>query len=102
MKRATDLKWSAKLHSQVAVALIVSVLLAGLAFCLAPSWDAHGQIAGQDEVKLREHRGKQIYLQGTSASGKEILAYLGESSLEVTGQCNALRKLSWTQRRGQA
>lgn len=32
-----------------------------------------------------EKRGKQIYLRGTSASGREITAYLGEASLEVTG-----------------
>ncbi|HEY9402654.1 MAG TPA: ABC transporter substrate-binding protein [Pyrinomonadaceae bacterium] len=30
-----------------------------------------------------EKRGKQIYLRGTSASGREIAAYLGEASLEV-------------------
>jgi len=30
-----------------------------------------------------EKRGKQIYLRGTSASGREITAYLGEASLEV-------------------
>jgi ABC-type branched-subunit amino acid transport system substrate-binding protein len=30
-----------------------------------------------------EKRGKQIYLRGTSASGREIKAYLGEASLEV-------------------
>ena len=39
----------------------------------------------QDSLAQRERRGKQIYVQGTSASGKEILAYLGESSLEVPG-----------------
>lgn len=33
----------------------------------------------------QETRGKQIYLRGTSASGKEIMAYLGEASLEVPG-----------------
>jgi len=33
----------------------------------------------------QERRGKQIYLQGTTASGREILAYIGESSLEVPG-----------------
>ncbi|HEX9918058.1 MAG TPA: ABC transporter substrate-binding protein [Pyrinomonadaceae bacterium] len=32
-----------------------------------------------------EKRGKQIYLRGTSASGREITAYLGEASLEVPG-----------------
>lgn len=33
----------------------------------------------------QEKRGKQIYLRGTSASGQEIMAYLGEASLEVPG-----------------
>jgi ABC-type branched-subunit amino acid transport system substrate-binding protein len=32
-----------------------------------------------------ERRGKQIYLRGTSASGREIMAYLGEAALEVPG-----------------
>ncbi len=36
-----------------------------------------------------ERRGKQLYLQGTSVSGKEIQAYLGESSLEVPGSAMA-------------
>jgi len=31
----------------------------------------------------QERRGKEIYLRGTSASGKEVMAYLGEASLEV-------------------
>jgi ABC-type branched-subunit amino acid transport system substrate-binding protein len=31
----------------------------------------------------QEKRGKQIYVRGTSASGQEIMAYLGEASLEV-------------------
>ena len=30
-------------------------------------------------------RGRQIYMQGTSRSGKDILAYIGEASLEVPG-----------------
>jgi ABC-type branched-subunit amino acid transport system substrate-binding protein len=33
----------------------------------------------------QESRGKEIYLLGTSKSGKDILAYIGESSLEVPG-----------------
>src|SRR6185436_8129497 len=69
MKRAADLRWL--------------VLLACLAFSLAGR--VHGQVPTADQVKSREQRGKQIYIQGTSPSGKEILAYLGESSLEVTG-----------------
>lgn len=37
----------------------------------------------QETLSPQEKRGKQIYVQGTSASGKEILAYLGDASLEV-------------------
>ena len=37
----------------------------------------------QEPLSPQEKRGKQIYVQGTSASGKEILAYLGESAIEV-------------------
>ena len=37
----------------------------------------------QTSLTAREIRGKQIYLRGTSPSGKEILAYVGESSQEV-------------------
>ncbi|HEY6329322.1 MAG TPA: ABC transporter substrate-binding protein [Blastocatellia bacterium] len=36
-------------------------------------------------ISPSEARGKQIYLHGTSPSGKEILAYIGESSVEVSG-----------------
>ncbi len=37
----------------------------------------------QQSLSPQENRGKQIYVQGTSASRNEILAYLGEASLEV-------------------
>ena len=37
----------------------------------------------------QESRGKEIYLQGTSKSGKDILAYIGDSSLEVPGSSMA-------------
>jgi ABC-type branched-subunit amino acid transport system substrate-binding protein len=53
--------------------------------------------AGQSPLTPQELRGKQIYIQGTSPSGKDILAYIGESSLEVPGStmacasCHALR-----------
>src|SRR6185295_13424192 len=33
----------------------------------------------------QESRGKEIYLLGASKAGKDILAYIGESSLEVPG-----------------
>ncbi|HZH90389.1 MAG TPA: ABC transporter substrate-binding protein [Pyrinomonadaceae bacterium] len=39
--------------------------------------------AGRVALTPEENRGKQIYLRGTSASGREITAYLGEGSLEV-------------------
>jgi len=85
MKRAADRKWLGYYRTRVARAGTLGTLLVGLAFSLAVGWQANGQVAAPDEVKLRETRGKQIYIQGTSPSGKEILAYLGESSLEVPG-----------------
>jgi ABC-type branched-subunit amino acid transport system substrate-binding protein len=39
----------------------------------------------QDLLTAQERRGKEIYVRGTSPSGNDILAYLGESSLEVPG-----------------
>ena len=62
--------------------------LALLVFLLIPLFLSTGVFAGamlQEPLSPQEKRGKQIYAQGTSASGKEILAYLGESSLEVPG-----------------
>ena len=43
------------------------------------------EAASQDSLAQRQSRGRQIYIQGTSPSGKEILAYLGDASLEVPG-----------------
>ena len=37
----------------------------------------------QDAGSAAERRGRQIYFQGTSASGKPVLAYLGDGALEV-------------------
>jgi ABC-type branched-subunit amino acid transport system substrate-binding protein len=45
----------------------------------SPAQAASGVVA----LTPAEKRGKQIYLRGTSASGREIMAYLGEASLEV-------------------
>ena len=39
----------------------------------------------QTPLSPQESRGKQIYLLGTSKSGKDILAYIGDASLEVPG-----------------
>lgn len=59
--------------------------LACLAFCVLLSGGTPARATAQDTLTPGERRGKQIYVQGTSPSGKEIRAYLGESSLEVPG-----------------
>jgi mono/diheme cytochrome c family protein len=43
----------------------------------------------QEPLSPQEKRGKQIYVQGTSASGQQILAYLGDAALEVPGNSMA-------------
>ena len=44
----------------------------------------------QDSLTAQERRGKQIYVQGTSSTSRqEILAYLGDASLEVPGSAMA-------------
>jgi ABC-type branched-subunit amino acid transport system substrate-binding protein len=43
----------------------------------------------QQPLTAQEIRGKQIYLQGTSPSGKDIFAYVGDASLEVPGNVMA-------------
>jgi ABC-type branched-subunit amino acid transport system substrate-binding protein len=45
--------------------------------------------AAQDSPALRQSRGRQIYVQGTSRSGKDILAYIGDGSVEVPGSTMA-------------
>jgi ABC-type branched-subunit amino acid transport system substrate-binding protein len=58
-------------------------VLASLAIWIVPYCGARVRAGTQQSSKLQESRGKQIYVQGTSPSGKEILAYIGDSSLEV-------------------
>ena len=60
-------------------------MLAGLVCSVALDAGGRTGATSQDPLTLREGRGKQIYVRGASPSGKEILAYLGESSLEVPG-----------------
>jgi ABC-type branched-subunit amino acid transport system substrate-binding protein len=48
--------------------------------CLAPA-----VAAAQGSLAQQQSRGRQIYIQGSSRSGKEILAYVGDASLEVPG-----------------
>ena len=40
-------------------------------------------VTAQNLLTPQERRGKQIYREGTSPSGKDIVAYLGDPSLEV-------------------
>jgi ABC-type branched-subunit amino acid transport system substrate-binding protein len=42
-------------------------------------------VFAQDALTPPEGRGKQIYVQGKGSSGREILAYLGASAIEVPG-----------------
>src|SRR5258707_23026 len=69
-----------RLNFQVLKCLIV---LAYLAFCVCLSRAAQAPVPVP--LTPREAQGKKIYTQGTSSSGKEILAYIGESSLEMPG-----------------
>lgn len=59
--------------------------LAAVILCQAPSSRVWPRVAAQGPLTPPESRGRQIYRLGTSSSGREILAYLGESSLEVPG-----------------
>jgi ABC-type branched-subunit amino acid transport system substrate-binding protein len=66
-------------------------LLAGLATATprrAPRVSALAP-SRQNTLTPQERRGKQIYLRGTSGSGREILAYLGEASIEAPGSAMA-------------
>lgn len=59
------------------------ILLLGIVFLAGLGGGASNNSTAQGPLPERESRGKQIYFQGTSPSGKPILAYLGESALEV-------------------
>jgi ABC-type branched-subunit amino acid transport system substrate-binding protein len=90
-----------RLHSTRQLRLIVALVsIAFAAYCFlwlpraasrvsaqtTPSAPAAAQASsGMVVLTPEEKRGKQIYLRGTSASGREIMAYLGEASLEVPG-----------------
>jgi hypothetical protein len=54
-----------------------------LSLCIA--FISVSEVSAQDSLALRQSRGRQIYRQGTSQSGKEILAYIGDASVEVPG-----------------
>lgn len=65
------------------------ILAAGLACSLALVAGAQNPATAPESLTAEERRGKQIYLQGTSPSGKDIFAYLGDESLEVQASAMA-------------
>jgi ABC-type branched-subunit amino acid transport system substrate-binding protein len=81
------------LHSQsvskIQASVICLALLAGLLLLLQLGRLALAFAPPQNPPTPQEKRGKQIYVQGTSPSGREILAYLGDASLEVPGSAMA-------------
>ena len=65
------------------------VWLIGLAIPSTFIFGGWATATAQDPLTPQESRGKQIYLRGTSASGKNILAYVGQGSVEVPGSAMA-------------
>jgi len=65
--------------------LICLAILATLFMALQNGGRASVHTPFQNNLTPQEKRGRQIYMQGTSSSGREILAYLGDASLEVPG-----------------
>jgi ABC-type branched-subunit amino acid transport system substrate-binding protein len=57
--------------------------VAFVALIVASASNIPSRVTAQTSLSAREMRGKQIYFRGTSPSGKEILAYVGDSSLEA-------------------
>ncbi len=60
-------------------------LLGCLTLTVALNFGARRSVTAQDPLTPQENRGKHIYVQGSSPSGKEIFAYLGDASMEVPG-----------------
>ena len=75
--------------SKIRPRLTCLILLAGL--LTAPPLIRRGHTAtpAQETLTPQEKRGKQIYVRGNSPSGREILAYLGDASLEMSGSVMA-------------
>ncbi|MBC8031802.1 MAG: ABC transporter substrate-binding protein [Pyrinomonadaceae bacterium] len=65
------------------------ILFPGVATLMALACGAWQVSTAQGPLAARESRGRQIYFHGTSPSEKAILAYLGDSSLEVPGSSMA-------------
>ncbi len=57
--------------------------LAGIVFLSALGVGFQENSSAQEIKVTAERRGRQLYFQGTSQSGKPVLAYLGDDALEV-------------------
>jgi len=78
------------------------LLLSTVAFALCATDAGWSRALAQTALTAAESRGKQIYLRGTSQSGAEILAYVGESSLEMPGASMACANCHGTDGHGKA
>jgi len=70
-------------NSQIKVSLAFLALHAFLSFLFLFEQPVIADGSMQDSLTAQEVRGKQIYLNGVAPGGGEILAYLGDNSLEV-------------------
>jgi ABC-type branched-subunit amino acid transport system substrate-binding protein len=65
------------------------LLVSAIAFSFALICTARNTVSAQNPLAGAERRGKQIYVLGTSVSGKDIFAYVGEGSIEVPASAMA-------------
>ena len=70
-------------YSPIRSVLICLTLLAAL--CISLSRPTQSATVGSEGLTPEETRGKEIYLRGTTTSGNEILAYVGDTAIEVPG-----------------
>jgi ABC-type branched-subunit amino acid transport system substrate-binding protein len=88
-------RYPSKIQSYLACLALLAGFLLSLplvrrALAFAPSRGQEATAAAATNILTpQEKRGKQIYVQGTSARGGEILAYLGDAALEVPGSAMA-------------
>jgi mono/diheme cytochrome c family protein len=77
--------------SKIRASLTCLFLLAGLWATVRPAARRALAVAPTRQAARtpQERRGKQLYLTGTSGSGREVLAYIGDESLEVPGSAMA-------------
>jgi len=75
--------------SKIKACVICLALVVGLLMALRSARYVFAGASLQNALTPQEKRGKRIYVQGTSSSDREILAYLGEASLEVPGSAMA-------------